>query len=337
MSCLTFNPHDEILYPYIDSVKTYLEAGADSDVNNFEFHFPYMSQPIKLSWTVKCSDFEHFTLETADNPQYKNAEKIILPKDAASYDIEYPLRDTAYYLRLKTVGNETHTASTSFRTPYPGPRCFRLGGKYNNIRDIGGYKMTGGITRYSNIIRGSSPDDCVNPDSMLITPEGKEYLENRIGIKTQIDLREKTENCGRTASSFRNAAYYNFPIIGYMGAYLPEQKELYRDLFRMFANPDNYPIYIHCAGGADRTGTVMALLEALLGVDRGEIVTDYVLTTFSPVCFQQKARTKDNINPVIDGLNNYDGSALSEKCETYMKSLGLTDEEINNIRTYNSN
>ena len=33
-----------------------------------------------------------------------------------------------------------------------------------------------------------------------------------------------------------------------------------------FAEEENYPIYFHCRGGADRTGMIAMLLRAIAGV-----------------------------------------------------------------------
>ena len=38
------------------------------------------------------------------------------------------------------------------------------------------------------------------------------------------------------------------------------------------------PVLFHCAGGKDRTGVAAAVIYSILGVDRGQIVDDYMLT-----------------------------------------------------------
>ena len=38
------------------------------------------------------------------------------------------------------------------------------------------------------------------------------------------------------------------------------------------------PVLFHCAGGKDRTGVATAVILSILGVDRGQIVEDYMLT-----------------------------------------------------------
>lgn len=45
------------------------------------------------------------------------------------------------------------------------------------------------------------------------------------------------------------------------------------------ADGDRLPAVFHCAAGKDRTGMVAALLLSVLGVDEGDILDDYELTS----------------------------------------------------------
>ena len=38
------------------------------------------------------------------------------------------------------------------------------------------------------------------------------------------------------------------------------------------ADENRYPVYIHCTGGADRTGTLAFLINALLGVGEDDLI-----------------------------------------------------------------
>ena len=52
-------------------------------------------------------------------------------------------------------------------------------------------------------------------------------------------------------------------------------------MFLAFADSKEKPVYFHCWGGADRTGTVGFLLGGLLGMSYTDLIIDYELTSFS--------------------------------------------------------
>ena len=52
-------------------------------------------------------------------------------------------------------------------------------------------------------------------------------------------------------------------------------------MFKYLSDASNYPIYTHCQGGADRTGTYAFLLNGLLGVSYEDLTRDFELTSFA--------------------------------------------------------
>ena len=82
---------------------------------------------------------------------------------------------------------------------------------------------------------------------------------------------------------------------------------------------------MHCTYGADRTGTICYLLEAVLGVSRGDCLKEYGLT----------GRSLEDILTVEAGLKEYDETGtmtLKEQAEAYLVSCGITMTDINIIR-----
>ena len=57
----------------------------------------------------------------------------------------------------------------------------------------------------------------------------------------------------------------------------PRHVDLYRRYFQTLAAASG-PIVVHCAAGKDRTGLICALTHHLLGVEREDILADYLLT-----------------------------------------------------------
>ena len=93
------------------------------------------------------------------------------------------------------------------------------------------------------------------------------------------------------------------------------------------ANKNNYPVYMHCTYGRDRTGTICYLLEGLLGISQEDAAKEYALTAFSGLSIDKNSFSK--FQNAVDGLK---GASFQEKVEGYLLSVGVTPAEINSIR-----
>ena len=140
------------------------------------------------------------------------------------------------------------------------------------------------------------------------------------GIKTEIDLREETETFKDALGSRVKHKYYD--MVMYDNIFTNTGKKKIRELFSDLSDPDNYPIYLHCTYGVDRTGTVCYLLEALLGVSRGDCLKEYGLSDVKI----------SNIQSIEDGLSAYEGATLKAQVEAYLLSCGVTEYQIQSIR-----
>lgn len=326
---MKFLEHDTIVYPYIDPVKEYLLAGAYADVSLFDYKHIKQAKDFTLYWTKSPVQTDNFYIEIATKEDYSDAQKIKLQDNETSYGFKFLLKNTTYYVRLTAeIGNTAEHICTHFTTTDLGPRFLDVGGLYQNCRDLGGYTVGEKNILYNMIIRGSSPDSSGTTRGNLLTKDGADFLNNIVGVKTQLDLRGTAETGGRTESAFDHATYVNIPLTAYDACFSGSQADYYKQVFQLLADESNYPVYVHCAGGADRTGTVAALLLALLGVEKEAIIQDYVLTTFSPVCAAQDPRSLKVILPVLNGLDHYSGNSLSEKCASYLSSIGVSRKEI---------
>ena len=103
-----------------------------------------------------------------------------------------------------------------------------------------------------------------------------------LGIKTDIDLRSAHERFGMTGSPLGpdvKFATLEDELHGYSAIHTVGAEDM-RRVLRVFLDRANYPIDFHCIGGADRTGTVAAVLLGILGVDDDEIWKDYQITAW---------------------------------------------------------
>ena len=175
--------------------------------------------------------------------------------------------------------------------------------------------------------------ECYAPGKKRFTEQQRLDILARYGIKSDIDLRRPSECYGMTGSPLGDTVkWFNYSYSAYGGLYSPNGTNSTRNVFRVFLNPQNYPIDFHCIGGADRTGTVAFLLEALLGVDENNLYMDYLFTGFSGVVSDKSHRGK--IEEVAKFLRKHPGETLAQKAEAYFKNLGFTQRDIDSLRDF---
>ena len=166
-----------------------------------------------------------------------------------------------------------------------------------NLRDIGGIQACdGNKVQTGHIYRSGHLSDLTELDL--------EFLRS-LQLKTIIDLRRPKETQERphpflqgcsineiSVSSSDNefavvAGSLNNPDIAkqasgmidkYFGGIVTDRLHLYRPVFELAVNPNNYPLLFNCTAGKDRTGFVAAILLGLLGVSEDEVVEDFLLS-----------------------------------------------------------
>ena len=165
--------------------------------------------------------------------------------------------------------------------------------------------------------------------------ENKKYILDTLKIKTDLDLRyagQVTDEMALGGVSFlgENVRWLHYTVSAY-DSFTPEQCELFRKTLQTFAVKENYPIYLHCQGGADRTGEIAFLLNGLAGVALEELYDDYELSALSPF---PRARTLEYFQRWQEGIASYSSKELPlhEQIEKYFLAIGLTPEEISAIK-----
>lgn len=329
------SPHG-VQYPYTDEAMHYLKA-TQANVKDFFKFMKNPFSPIIVSWEYPSGMATSFSVEIATKPDFSNARVIDIEADGRSCELYNLLKSTEYFVKVTAYsGNDIlNEAETDFLTTSVGPRVMNVDGIYN-VRDLGGYTVNGSETTLQGLVfRGGSLTPADIYDSKL-TESGKKIMSEELGIKTEIDLRSPAEAGNLSESVIPNAYLIYVPIGGYGDAFSdsPVGKQAYRKLFSTLANENNYPIYYHCTGGADRTGTVSFLLNALLGVDEETLIKDYEFTSFS---IYHMRNTKEGeyasfFTEFRGKLEAFEGSILQEKVENYLLSIGVTENEIYNIK-----
>lgn len=275
--------------------------------------------PVTLKFSVKEGNAIFYKLEIATDVAFSNIETVFVEADKSLYQFKYLYANTTYYYRVTVYMQEgTKTVTGQFKT-VDTPRILNVDGIYN-VRDIGNWKTESGKRiKQGLLLRGTELDGAVE-NTYRLTSKGFNDMINELNIKTEMDLRAKTDNTKDALGISVKHNYYS--MVFYDEIFTDKGKETVRNIFADLANKDNYPIYLHCTHGCDRTGTVCYLLEALLGVSREDCLKEYGLSNL----------TVESIIKVENGLKAYGGETLSQQTESYLLSCGISKYEIDCIR-----
>lgn len=280
-------------------------------------------QPVTFSWECK-KDNNGYTLRYATTRDFSDV--IEVRTDEPQVQVDSLLTGCTYYWQVVThiYSGDNFSTVFSFNTAQT-PRIISIPGVFNT-RDFGGYTTTDGKQRIKQgmIYRGGRLDD--------ILPQGKTKALDVYKIKTDLDLRRPTEVLMEGSPLGASVNYRNISVIDYNGAYTyPDEM---RDAIGVFADEANYPIYVHCSVGRDRTGTLLFILGNLLGVQEESLYADYEITYLTPKTYKKGDTTgHDSFLNFLNKLKQYEGQTLQEKSESYCKSIGVTQEQIDSIRS----
>lgn len=147
---------------------------------------------------------------------------------------------------------------------------------FRNCRDLGGWACDGGTIKYGLLFRGNEPYG-------KITDNDKAMWNNLIKLKKEINLQSATEIGDRTESGFGASVdmYCIDMTYGTLEYWKTSGKSnaVFNELFDYVI--DGKPTFYHCTAGADRTGYITLIIDAILGVSQSDIDKEYELTCFS--------------------------------------------------------
>ncbi|WP_058270664.1 tyrosine-protein phosphatase [Olsenella massiliensis] len=227
-----------------------------------------------------------------------------------------------------------------------------------NVRELGGFPTPSGTTRYRRFLRSGS--------TARISPSDARELFD-YGVRRILDLRGKEEvaNSPESLLSLRNVEYLNVPLYDFdisagvlaheddAGGYLTENllsmlenRAAFRQIFTFLAHaPRSACTLFHCGAGSDRTGLLSLVLLGLAGVERRQLVADYVysfgyIPEVNAAIFErvgEGARTLQvrgelrtriaSISLVHDRIHETFGGY-----EGFLRSCGVRESEISQVR-----
>jgi protein tyrosine/serine phosphatase len=232
-----------------------------------------------------------------------------------------------------------------------------------NARDTGGLPASGGSVRPGALVRSGVLNG--------LTPRGVDALTAH-GVRTIIDVRAADE----IADHWDRYPLRDHPVVGYRNvSFTAGFEEQMRDQVRavygaaesreeinrldldhhrtgiatiVAAIADAPPggVLIHCHAGKDRTGLVVALTLAAVGVSDEDIAADYALSqlvldelvkewfAYMGASASEQGRLRHLADPskeamlgTLEHLHEHYGDAVA-----YLKGAGVTDEQLERLR-----
>ena len=105
--------------------------------------------------------------------------------------------------------------------------------------------------------------------------------------------------------------------------------ELLSRILRFMA--DNPGIYcVHCKEGKDRTGFIIAVLELFMGASLDEVLEDYMLSYENFFGVEKGTEKYTYISKIL--LDQLDVFNLRTEVNSFLKKIGLTDDELARLR-----
>ena len=166
---------------------------------------------------------------------------------------------------------------------------------------------------------------------------------NDIGIRLDVDLRLDSQKTGAPdLSSYgisRTQQGYDAKVDDSNLKNKTKMKETLEDIMKSVVKGE--PVYIHCSVGADRTGYVCLLIEALLGVRQNACDTDFEMSSFTTkITSTPRLRTKPvsggTYSGCIQNLAKFNGSTVGEKAYDYIvtssNGLGINADLVEQFR-----
>jgi len=280
---------------------------------------------VAFSWS--CSEVNKgYTLAYATKSDFSDV--ITRETQESSITVSGLFVAKTYYWQVVThrESGDHYSDIYSFQTA-DTPRIVHMDGVVN-VRDIGGYLTEDGKYRVAQgmIYRGGNLDS--------ITGDGMLQATQVLGIKTDLDLRSPSSESDAMLFTDKSPILQGVNYINVSGAsYSSAISNRMQQELEVFTKAENYPIYIHCKVGRDRTGTLAFIIGALLGVSEETLLADYELTYLTEFAYASgDMRGHNNMTDFLTQFHKYPGDTLQQKAENFCLNIGMSQQQIQTIR-----
>ena len=287
-----------------------------------------------FTWTAE-GGVKAVRVEFSTTPDFAKSTFESPPRDKKDKPLSclrpgYLLLGTRYWWRVRGVdadGNDVVSDVRSFTTSDTPPRM--IGQPSNNMRDLGGGVNADGVrVRQGLLYRGQAPW-AKAPETWL-----RSFYVDRLGIKTQLDLRGRDEFEARSKQWGEKdletvGIHHEFHTIIPYHVNHPDVYTKLPAIFAILADEKNYPVYFNCAVGSDRTGTLAFLLDGVIGREDKYFYDDYELPSFNQNTprYRYCRKGSELFHTFAKG-----DKPIREAVVAYLLKRGVTQEQIDAIR-----
>lgn len=325
--------HSKAQLDYING--SYLDIANYADGKEEKSH----PAPVTFDWTTNALNdnvVSYYTLSISENSDMSNPYTVT--SEETSIDVYNLKIGTKYYWNVSTlIGNLSFVSETyDFVTNDNAPRNLYIDG-ITNARDLGGWKTLDGKRVKQGLIyrTGRLNKNYTNLVLRDITAKGRKTMMEQLKIKSEIDLRRTDNNeiGGLKGSPLSESVnYYCTPMIYEAdNQTISKNFQMIKNVFSILANESNYPLFYHCSIGTDRTGLISFLVNGLLGVSEEDLYKDYLFSNFGDIGSNRELN--DIMDDYVNLLKSKEGNSLSEKIENFLLEIGVTSQEISQIKT----
>ena len=235
-------------------------------------------------------------------------ETVATAAEGGVLDLGVP--DRRVYVRVEPVGGGDGLTVAERRVPMEG---------VPNFRDLGGYETEDGRhVRWGQVFRSGALGDLTDADL---------ETAGALGIRLVCDLRSDGEVADKPDPDI-GAASERFDVVdeavdvqaltdqilrGDLSGLSPdllldgmpriatEFDDLWSDVLRRIADPENRPTNVHCSAGKDRAGWASALVLRTLGVPEETVMEDYLLS--NEYLAEYNAERLAQVRTLVAGIN----------------------------------
>jgi protein tyrosine/serine phosphatase len=219
-----------------------------------------------------------------------------------------------------------------------------------NVRDVGGLVRADNIRRLSESGRRALVDHGVSrivdlrfPEELAEDPPFDAPVEV-VHVSLLGPSRTPEWEAEFSAAIDRSESAEEYLVWSY-AEFLDRYADRFARVFEAIARAPEGPVVVHCMGGKDRTGLVVALARRLAGVSMDEVVADYALSEANLEVNHQawvdaapdeaEARRRrmllptppDAMRRVLEEIERRHGSP-----EGYLRDAGVSAEDVERLR-----